>query len=108
MIGTLLWRITVHTLNHVVERGKASERAPVRLAAEGLDRVRRSVGLDQIDVRLEVPSWDGATPDQPMWQSDREKLRKWQLDRGIVKPEKEAEAKPAKPARSKAAKAPKS
>lgn len=98
MIGTLLKRITVHSLNHVVERGRASERAPVRLVAEGLDRVRRIVGLDRIDVRLEVPAWDGSTPDQPMWKSDREKLRKWQEGRGIVKPETEAEARPQKPA----------
>jgi Fe-S cluster biogenesis protein NfuA/glutaredoxin len=97
VIGTLLRRITVHTLNHVVERGKASERAPVRVAAEGLDRVRKFVGLDRIDVRLEVPQWDGGTPDQPMWQTDKEKLRKWQLDRGIIKPEKQAEAAPLKP-----------
>lgn len=97
MIGTILRRITVHTLDRVVERGEASEHAPVRLAAAGLDRVRRLVGLDRIDVRLEIPRWDGSTPDQPMWQSDREKLRKWQIDRGIVKPEKSAESRPAEP-----------
>ena len=97
MIGTILRRITVHTLDRVVERGKASEHAPVRLAAAGLDRVRNLVGLDKIDVRLEIPRWDGSTPDQPMWQTDRDKLRKWQQDRGIVKPEKAAEAKPAEP-----------
>ena len=96
MIGTILRRITVHTLDRVVERGKASEHAPVRLAAAGLDRVRNLVGLDKIDVRLEIPRWDGSTPDQPMWQTDRDKLRKWQQDRGIVKPEK-AESKPAEP-----------
>lgn len=92
MIGTLLKRITVHTLDRVVERGKASERAPLRLAAEGLDRVRGLVGLDRIDIRLEPPPWDGSTPDQPMWPSDQEKLRKWQIDRGIVKPAKAADA----------------
>lgn len=97
MIGTLLRRITVHTLDRVVERGKSSGRAPVRLAAAGLDRLRNLVGLDRIDVRLEIPSWDGSTPDQPMWQSDRDKLRKWQQDRGIVKPEQAAD-KPAEPA----------
>ncbi|HEY8380364.1 MAG TPA: NifU family protein [Nannocystis sp.] len=99
MIGTLLRRITVHTLNRVVERGKASEHAPVRLAADGLDRARRLVGLDRIDLRLEVPPWDGAVPDQPMWQSDREKLRKWQQERGILKKEPDkAEAAPPEPA----------
>ncbi|MBZ5708301.1 NifU family protein [Nannocystis pusilla] len=96
MIGTLLKRITVHTLDRVVERGKTSEHAPVRAAAAGLDRVRGLVGLDRIDIRLDLPAWDGGTPDQPMWQSDRDKLRKWQQDRGIIKPEK-GEAKPAEP-----------
>lgn len=97
MIGTLLRRITVHTLDLVVERGKASERPMVRLATAGLERVRGLVGLDQIDVRLEIPSWDGSTPEQPMWQSDREKLRKWQSDRGIAGASK-AETKPQEPA----------
>lgn len=98
MIGTLLKRITVHTLDRVVERGKTSEHAPVRLAAAGLDRARGLVGLDRIDVRLDLPSWDGSTPDQPMWQTDRDKLRKWQQDRGILKPEKGEDKKPAEPA----------
>lgn len=98
MIGTILRRITVHTLDRVVERGRSSELAPVRIAAAGLDRVRGLVGLDRIDIRLEIPGWDGSAPDQPMWQTDRDKLRKWQLDRGILKPEKGAEAKPAEPA----------
>lgn len=97
MIGTLLKRITVHTLDRVVERGKTSEHAPVRMAAAGLDRVRGIVGLDRIDLRLEIPGWDGGTPDQPMWQTDRDKLRKWQQDRGIIKPETAADAKPAEP-----------
>jgi len=97
VIGTLLKRITVHTLDRVVERGKTSEHAPVRLAAAGLDRVRGIVGLDRIDVRLDLPDWDGGTPDQPMWQTDRDKLRKYQQDRGIIKPEK-GEAKPVEPA----------
>lgn len=59
----------------------------VRAAATGLDRVRGWVGLDRIPVRLEVPSWDGAEPVQPMWQSDRDKLHKHRLDKGILKPE---------------------
>lgn len=98
MIGTLLKRITVHTLDRVVERGKASEHTPVRLAAAGLDRARGLVGLDRIDLRLDLPAWDGGTPDQPMWQSDRDKLRKWQQDRGIGGPGKAQDAKPAEPA----------
>ena len=71
----------------VVERGRESERGVVRAAATGLDRVRGWVGLDRIPVRLEVPSWDGAEPVQPMWQSDRDKLHKHRLDKGILKPE---------------------
>jgi rhodanese-related sulfurtransferase/Fe-S cluster biogenesis protein NfuA/glutaredoxin len=98
VIGTLLKRITVHTLDRVVERGKASEHAPVRLAAVGLDRARGFVGLDRIDLRLDLPEWDGSTPDQPMWQSDRDKLRKWQQDRGIGVAAKAQDAKPAEPA----------
>lgn len=93
MIGTLLRRITVHSLDRVVERGKSSEHAPVRLAAAGLDRVRNLVGLDRIDVRLDLPAWDGGTPDQPMWQTDRDKLRKFQQDRAPGA----AKAKPAEP-----------
>ena len=87
MIGTLIKRLTVRTLDVVVARGKESERGVVRAAATGLDRVRGWVGLDKIPVRLEVPSWDGAEPVQPMWQSDRDKLQKHRLDKGIIKPE---------------------
>ena len=87
MIGTLIKRFTVRALDVVVERGRESERGVVRAAATGLDRVRGWVGLDRIPVRLEVPSWDGAEPVQPMWQSDRDKLHKHRLDKGILKPE---------------------
>jgi len=87
VIGTLIKRFTVRALDVVVERGRESERGVVRAAATGLDRVRGWVGLDRIPVRLEVPSWDGAEPVQPMWQSDRDKLHKHRLDKGILKPE---------------------
>ncbi len=94
MIGTLIKRLTVRTLDVVVARGKESERGAVRAAATGLDRVRGWVGLDRIPVRLEVPSWDGAEPVQPMWQSDRDKLQKHRLDKGIIKPEGAVAAAP--------------
>ena len=86
MIGTLIKRVTVRTLDAVVERGKESERAGVRLAASGLDRVRSWVGLDRIETRTVIPPWDGTTPEQPMWQSDRDKLHKHRVDKGIIKP----------------------
>ena len=86
MIGTLIKRLTVRTLDVVVERGKESDRTVVRLAATGLDRVRGWVGLDRIELRTTPPAWDGAQPEQPMWQSDRDKLHKHRVDKGIVKP----------------------
>lgn len=95
MIGTLIKRLTVRTLDVVVARGQESERVAVRAAATGLDRVRGWVGLDRIPVRLEVPAWDGAEPVQPMWASDREKLHKHRLDKGIIKPEGAAAPAPA-------------
>lgn len=100
MFGTFLKRVTVRVLDGVVERGKRSERSVVRLAASGLDTARGWVGLDHVDVRLIVPSWDGSHPDQPMWASDREKLHKHKLDKGIIKPQvaAEAAAPPAEPA----------
>ena len=87
MIGTLIKRLAVRTLDVVVARGQESERGVVRAAATGLDRMRGWVGLDRIPVRLEVPSWDGNLPVQPMWQSDRDKLHKHRVDKGIVKAE---------------------
>ena len=88
MIGTLLRRLTVRTLDVVVERGKESERATVRLAANGLDRARNWVGLDRVGIsRTTMPAWDGATPEQPMWQTDRDKLHKHRVDKGIIKTE---------------------
>ncbi|MBK9756912.1 MAG: NifU family protein [Nannocystis sp.] len=86
MIGTIFKRLTVRTLDVVVERGKESDRTVVRLAATGLDRVRGWVGLDRIELRTTPPAWDGAQPEQPMWQSDRDKLHKHRVDKGIVKP----------------------
>lgn len=98
MFGTIFKRVTVKVLDGVVERGKRSDLSVVRLAATGLDRARSLVGLDHVDVRLVVPSWDGSQPDQPMWSTDREKLNKWRMDKGIIKPAgAAAETKPAEP-----------
>ena len=38
-----------------------------------------------------MPDWTGEYPDHPMWESDRKKLRKHQIDRGIIEPEAESE-----------------
>ena len=87
MIGTLIKRLTVRTLDVVVERGRESERPTLRMAATGLDRVRGWVGLDRIERRTVSPPWDGSQPEQPMWQTDKDKLHKHRVDRGIIKPE---------------------
>ena len=86
MIGTLIKRLTVRTLDVMVARGRHSERAALRLAADGLDRARAWVGLDRIPGRIVPPPWDGTVPVQPMWQSDRDKLHKHRVDKGIIKP----------------------
>lgn len=97
MFGTILKRVAVKVLDNVVDRGKQSEVAVVRIAADGLDRARGLVGLDRVNLRLVVPSWDGSQPDQPMWSSDREKLNKWRMDKGIIKSPAGAAAEPAAP-----------
>mgnify|MGYP000579554622 CR=1 FL=1 len=58
----------------------------VRIAADGLDRARRLVGLDRFGLRTTPPAWDGSTPEQPMWQTDKDKLHKHRVDKGIIKP----------------------
>jgi rhodanese-related sulfurtransferase/Fe-S cluster biogenesis protein NfuA/glutaredoxin len=100
MIGTLLKRVTVRTLDVVVDRGRRSSRGPVRQVASVLDSVRGVVGLDEVRRAAPVPDWDGQQPDQPMWETDRKKLRKHQLDKGILKDEdtqEQAEAEAAAP-----------
>ncbi|GEM_PF-157952 len=87
MIGSLLQRVTVRTLDKVVERGRRSERAPVRYAADALDRARVRVGLDKIQTTRPVPPWPDLRVDQPMWPSDRDKLHKWRTDHGVIKPD---------------------
>jgi Fe-S cluster biogenesis protein NfuA/rhodanese-related sulfurtransferase/glutaredoxin len=84
MLGTLLHRVTVRTLDSVVERGRSSRRKPMRLAAAALDRTRKAVGLDLVDREHPLPEWTGQAPHRPMWQSDRKKLEKWRVDQGIA------------------------
>lgn len=96
MIGTIIKRLTVRTLDVVVARGKESERAALRMAAAGLDRARGWVGLDRVRGRIVPPPWDGTTPEQPMWQSDRDKLHKHRVDKGIIKAPGAAAPAPAK------------
>ncbi|MEZ4452392.1 MAG: NifU family protein [Nannocystaceae bacterium] len=98
MIRTLLHRVAVSTLDLVVERGQASERETVRAAAGALDRLRGMVGLDRIPPRDPLPDFDGDHPDHHMWPSDREKLHRHQVDRGIIKPEVSADDAAAAPA----------
>ncbi len=95
MIRTLLHRAAVATLDTVIDRGRSSGHAPVRLAADTLDRLRGVVGLDRVPVREPLPEWDRSHPDQPMWGSDREKLHRFRVDRGIIKPETEDKGGPA-------------
>lgn len=85
MLGTLLRRVTIKTLDAVVDKGRESERAPVRAAAGVLDRMRGVVGLDEVQPQAPAPAWTGGQPEQPMWDSDRKKLHKHRLERGILR-----------------------
>lgn len=49
------------------------------------------VGLEGVDVRSPMPDWTGDYPDHPMWESDKKKLRKHQIDKGIIQPEAESD-----------------
>lgn len=84
MLGTLMRRVTVRTLDSVVSRGKQSERTPVRFAASALDKARSVVGLNLVAREAPLPSWEGAHPERPMWDSDRKKMGKYQVDQGIT------------------------
>lgn len=92
MIGTLIRRVAIKTLDAVVDKGRASERGPVRAAASALDRARGVVGLDAIDPQAPLPPWSGQEPHQPMWESDRKKLHKHRIERGIIGEDDGAEA----------------
>jgi glutaredoxin 3 len=84
MIATIARRVTVRLLDAVVERGRKSERAPVRVAASALHKARALVGLGAVHREAPLPSWSGATPERPMWATDQKKMHKWQVERGIV------------------------
>jgi Fe-S cluster biogenesis protein NfuA/rhodanese-related sulfurtransferase/glutaredoxin len=90
MLGTLLRRVTVKTLDTVVDKGRTSGHAPLRAAASVLDRMRGVVGLDEIQPQAPVPAWSGSRADQPMWETDRRKLHKHRLERGIIREEEDA------------------
>ena len=84
MLGTLFRRATIKTLDLVVDRGRTSERAPVRAVATALDRARSMVGLDGVRREQPLPKWEARHPERPMWESDRKKLHKFQVEHGIV------------------------
>jgi Fe-S cluster biogenesis protein NfuA len=90
MLVTLVRRVTVRTLDVVVDRGKASERAPIRFAAKAIERARAWVHLHEVPRAEPLPQWSGEHPPRPMWESDRKKMEKWQVDQGIKKPAEEA------------------
>ncbi len=84
MLGRLVRRVAVQSLDAIVVRGKESERTPVRLVASALDQARSVVGLDAVSREAPLPNWSGAHPDRPMWDSDKKKLHKFQVEKGII------------------------
>jgi glutaredoxin 3 len=94
MILTLTQRVTVRVLDSVIDRGRRSSNPAVRTIAAALDRARGLAGLDEVPRAADLPTWSGEQPTRPMWESDRKKLRKWQLDQGILRDES-AEPTPA-------------
>jgi len=95
MLVTLLRRITISTLDAAIERGRAVSVPPVRWMAAAIDRARPWMGLDVVQREAPLPDWTGAHPHRPMWDSDRKKLLKWQIDKGIVQPEPDQDVGPA-------------
>ncbi|TPV96676.1 MAG: hypothetical protein B7733_03450 [Myxococcales bacterium FL481] len=94
VIATLARRIAVHTLDHVVERGERSSKAPARQAAKVLDRLRTAAGLKNIATRSPAHEWPDVVEDVPMWDSDRKKLEKHRKDHGIAESEADAVTEP--------------
>jgi Fe-S cluster biogenesis protein NfuA/rhodanese-related sulfurtransferase/glutaredoxin len=84
MLRTLFRRATIKTLDLVVDRGRTSGHAPVRAVASALDRARSIVGLDTIGREIPLPHWEQRHAERPMWDTDRKKLRKFQVEHGIV------------------------
>ncbi|MEE9385342.1 MAG: NifU family protein [Nannocystaceae bacterium] len=49
-----------------------------------LDRLRQATGLTNVDPRSEAPQWPSRIAEVPMWQSDKRRLHKHQLEQGII------------------------
>lgn len=98
MLGTLVRRVTIKTLDVVVEQGQQSRRSPLRVAARALDRARAAVGLAQIGRRAATPVWTGQPPERPMWETDKRKLAKHEVDTGIVAEDEQPETAANEPA----------
>lgn len=90
--------MTVRTLDGLVEKGRKSQRRPLRAAAGVLDKARGLVGLEGVPVRSPMPDWTGQNPEQPMWDTDKSKLRKHQVDKGIIQPQAQEAAEKKKAA----------
>ncbi|MGH1345775.1 MAG: NifU family protein [Nannocystales bacterium] len=98
MLGRLVRRAAVQSLDAIVTRGKESGRSPVRVMASAIDQARSVVGLDAVNRDAPLPTWSEGHPDRPMWGSDKVKLEKFQIDKGIIKPKaEEAEVEDAAP-----------
>ncbi len=70
---------------------------PVRVMASALDQARSVVGLQNVAREAPLPTWSGNHPERPMWDSDKKKLHKFQVDKGIVEADADA-AKATEPA----------
>jgi len=92
MLGRLVRRVTVQSLDAIVERGKGSGRSPVRVAASALDQARSVVGLDRVARDAPLPAWSGGHAERPMWESDQKKLRKFQIEKGIIQEQEDADS----------------
>jgi Fe-S cluster biogenesis protein NfuA/rhodanese-related sulfurtransferase/glutaredoxin len=42
------------------------------------------LGLSKVARHAPMPEWTGDLPHRPMWESDRKKMHKWQVDQGIA------------------------
>ncbi len=52
--------------------------------ASALDQARSVVGLRSVLREAPLPQWSGNHPERPMWDSDKKKLHKFQVEKGIV------------------------
>ncbi|MBL4686444.1 MAG: NifU family protein [Nannocystaceae bacterium] len=92
MLGTLVRRVTIKTLDVVVEQGEQSPRSGVRVAARALNRARGVLGLRKITRKPEIPAWQNRVPDQHMWKSDELRLEKHRVESGIISGEEDTAA----------------